>query len=60
MEVQFTEEQLENLCNFLESYMITNSIEFTDRNNHIADIYCAIQFGNEFMESDDKGALKQY
>lgn len=60
MEVQFTMEQLENLCNLLESIMITQDIKFTDRNNHIADIYCAIQYGNEFMESDDKGALKQY
>jgi len=60
MEVQFTMEQLQNLCNLLESIMITQDIEFTDRKSHIADIYCAIQYGNEFMESDDKGALKQY
>jgi len=50
MEVQFTRQQIENLVNHLESYMIMHDIEFTNPENHIASIYCAIQFGNDFME----------
>lgn len=60
MTVEFTREQIENLVNHLESYMIMNDIEFTNRNNHIASIYCAIQFGNDFMDSVDKGEIKVY
>ena len=60
MNVEFTEEQIENLVNHLESYMIMHDIEFTDNSNHIASIYCAIQFGNDFMESVNKGEIKIY
>ena len=60
MNIEFTEEQIENLVNHLESYMIMHDIQFTDRSNHIANIYCAIQFGNEFMDSVDKGEIKVY
>ena len=60
MTVEFTREQIENLVNHLESVMITQDIEFTDTTNHIASIYCAIQFGNDFMESVDKGEIKVY
>ena len=60
MTVEFTREQIENLVNHLESVMITQDIEFTDNSNHIASIYCAIQFGNDFMESVDKGEIKIY
>ena len=60
MNVDFTEEQIENLVNHLESYMIMHDISFTDRSNHIASIYCAIQFGNDFMDSVDKGEIKIY
>ena len=60
MNVEFTEEQIENLVNHLESVMITQDIGFTDTSNHIASIYCAIQFGNDFMEKVDKGEIKVY
>lgn len=60
MNVQFTEEQIENLVNHLESYMIMHDIQFTDNSNHIASIYCAIQFGNDFMEQVNKGEIKIY
>ena len=60
MNVQCTEEQIENRSNHLESVMITQDIEFTDNSNHIASIYCAIQFGNDFMESVNKGEIKIY
>jgi hypothetical protein len=60
MEVQFTQEQIENLVNHLESYMIMHDIKFTDNTNHIASIYCAIQFGNDFMDKVNKGEVKVY
>ena len=60
MNVEFTREQIENLVNHLESYMLMNDIEFTNTNDHIASIYCAIQFGNDFMESVNKGEIKIY
>ena len=60
MTVEFTREQIENLVNHLESVMLMNDIEFTNTNDHIASIYCAIQFGNDFMESVNKGEIKIY
>lgn len=60
MTVDFTQEQIENLVNHLESYMLMHDIEFTDTSNHIASIYCAIQYGNDFMESENKGDLVEY
>ena len=60
MTVEFTREQIENLVNHLESYMLMHDIGFTDNTNHIASIYCAIQYGNEFMDSVDKGEIKVY
>jgi len=60
MEIQFTREQIRNLVEHLESHMTTHNIGFTDTSNPIASIFCAIQFGNEFMNSEDKGALKEY
>jgi hypothetical protein len=60
MTVEFTREQIENLVNHLESHMLMHDIGFTDNTNHIASIYCAIQFGNDFMESVDKGEIKVY
>lgn len=60
MTVEFTEKQIQDLVNHLESYMIMNDVEFTDNSNHIASIYCAIQFGNDFMESVNKGEIKVY
>ena len=60
MNVQFTDKHIQDLVNHLESYMIMHDISFTDRSNHIASIYCAIQFGNEFMDSVDKGEIKVY
>ena len=60
MNVQFTDKQIRDLVNHLESYMIMHDIEFTNTNDHIASIYCAIQFGNEFMDSVDKGEIKVY
>ena len=60
MKIDFTQEQIENLVNHLESYMLMHDIGFTDTSNHIASIYCAIQYGNEFMESVNKGEIKVY
>ena len=60
MTVQFTDKHIQDLINHLESYMLMHDIEFTDRSSHIASIYCAIQFGNDFMDSVDKGEIKVY
>ena len=59
-ELILTDAQMKNLIGNLEMQMHQNGTDFTDTTDPLASIYCAAMFGNEYMNSDEKGELEEY
>ncbi len=57
MKIDFREAQVESLLKYLNQI---KEIKSGTEEIQIEELINTIMFGNEFMDSDDKGALKQY
>ena len=59
MKIQFYEHQIDRLVNHLKIELGYDVYPMTNKKD-LKEILDVIMFGNKFMESNDKGEIKQY